>query len=81
MTTRVHIVNFGPNAVSVKPEPNKVVGATLYAQQSTDIYVYGDQTITVAEVLPATPEDDSVVLPATPGPPQPPPNIKVKKGG
>jgi len=50
MTTRVHIVNFGPQAVSVKPEPNKAAGSILYAQQSTDVYVYGEQTITVEEV-------------------------------
>lgn len=50
MTTRVHIVNFGPQAVSVKPEPNKAAGSILYAQQSTDMYVYGEQTVTVEEV-------------------------------
>ena len=50
MTTRVHIVNFGPQAVSVKPEPNKAIGSILYAQQSTDVYVYGEQTVTVEEV-------------------------------
>jgi hypothetical protein len=53
MTTRVHIVNFGPEAVSVAPEPNKAVGSILYAQQSTDVYVYGEQTVTVKEVPPS----------------------------
>jgi len=50
MTTRVHIVNFGPQAVSVRPAPTKAVGSILYAQQSTDVYVYGEQTVTVEEV-------------------------------
>lgn len=51
MTTRVHIVNFGPRPISVRPEPNKAVGSLLYAQQSTDVYVYGEQTVTLEEVL------------------------------
>jgi hypothetical protein len=50
MTTRVHIVNFGPQAVSVRPEPNKAAGSILYAQQSTDVYVYDEQTVTIEEV-------------------------------
>ena len=58
MTTRVHIVNFGPQAVSVKPEPNKAVGTILYAQQSTDVYVYGEQTVTVEEVSEEKPKQE-----------------------
>ena len=58
MTTRVHIVNFGPQAVTVRPEPNKAVGSILYAQQSTDVYVYGEQTVTVEEVSDSGPKQE-----------------------
>ena len=48
MTTRVHIVNFGPQAASVELSPNKPV--ILYAQGVIDLYVYGEQTITIEEI-------------------------------
>jgi hypothetical protein len=65
MTTKVHIVNFGPQAVSVKSEQNKVVDSILYYQQSTDVYVHREQTITIEEV----PEFDAGG----------PPNVKANK--
>lgn len=43
MTTRVHIVNFGPNAVSVKPEPNKKVSFTGHARTTTAATKYQNQ--------------------------------------
>lgn len=47
MTTSVHIVNFGPNAVKVNPS-----GQILYSQQSHNEYVYEGHSVTVEEVLP-----------------------------
>lgn len=61
MTTRIHIVNFGPNAIKVEQTYNKdyletpdgpqkgdtVLGTekTVYAQQSLDEFVYNDLKI------------------------------------
>lgn len=50
MTTKVHVVNFGPQAVSVASEPSKAPGHILYYQQSVDVLVYKGQTITIEEV-------------------------------
>lgn len=50
MTTRVHVTNLGPQAIKVTPEPNKAAGSVLYAQQSTYVYVYDEQTIMVEEL-------------------------------
>jgi hypothetical protein len=54
MTTRIHVVNFGPDAVKVMtidPENGYCSGVPtdLYAQQSTDIYVHSGQDIRVSE--------------------------------
>ena len=57
MTTRIHIVNFGPDGVdvaTVNPETNEVINATttIYTQQSTDVYVHSGQAVKVSEVKP-----------------------------
>jgi hypothetical protein len=48
MTTRVHIVNFGPDKVEVRRGPYLL--GTVYAQQSSTEYVYKDGDITIVEV-------------------------------
>jgi hypothetical protein len=55
MTTKIHIVNFGPQAVDVtlvNPDPNEEMptSPTLYTQQSTDVYVHSGQAVRVEEV-------------------------------
>jgi len=57
MTTRVHIVNFGPDVVKVvKVEPligetpHLTDAATLYPQQSCDEYVHAGQELKIVEV-------------------------------
>jgi hypothetical protein len=47
MTTRIHVVNFGPDKVEVNAPGS--VPTTLYPQQSTDQYVYDGHDITVVE--------------------------------
>jgi hypothetical protein len=57
MTTRVHIVNFGPDAVNIEmldPQTGQKAGVSipdqiLYSQQSSDIYVHDTQAFTVVE--------------------------------
>jgi len=55
MTTRIHIVNFGPERVvaqTINPktsEPNPTAPVELGAQQSTDLYVYDSQSVIVQE--------------------------------
>lgn len=55
MTTRVHIVNFGPDAVDVKLKNPKEPGVpmnevpSLFAQQSVDVYVHDTQAVEVTE--------------------------------
>lgn len=59
MTTRIHVVNFGPDAVNVSavdPETNVKIdsgeNARLYSQQSCEIYVHDSQAVRVVEVKP-----------------------------
>lgn len=56
MTTRVHIVNFGPDIVDVKlknPETGEPLSGpespSLGSQQATDVYVHGTQSFEVVE--------------------------------
>jgi hypothetical protein len=48
MTTRIHIVNYGPKPVNVTA--NDHIRATLYSQQSYDEYVFDGQDIVVKEI-------------------------------
>lgn len=54
MTTNVHIVNFGPKAVTIKSSnPTGVAIApdeTLYSQQSVNRYVYNEVALVIEEV-------------------------------
>jgi hypothetical protein len=56
MTTKIHIVNFGPQAVDVilvNPDINEETptsAPTLYTQQSTDMYIHSGQAVRVEEV-------------------------------
>ena len=43
MTTRIHIVNFGPEAIEVKRGSSLPVA--VHSQESLDTYVYDDVTI------------------------------------
>lgn len=59
MTTRIHVVNFGPdviNVTAVDPETNIKIdsgeNAQLYPQHSCDIYVHSSQAVRVIEVKP-----------------------------
>jgi hypothetical protein len=55
MTTRVHIVNFGPDVVDITlsdPETKAVNPSgvpSLGSQQSVDLYVHSTQQVTVTE--------------------------------
>jgi hypothetical protein len=51
MTTRVHIVNFGPDVVEAD-RPNSTLPMKIYPQGSADFYVYDEQTVVVREVKP-----------------------------
>ena len=48
MTTRIHIVNFGPQAIEV--ETTTSTPQKLYAQQSDNFYVYDGQDVKVTEL-------------------------------
>lgn len=54
MTTRIHIVNFGPDYVEAQPKtPIGTATATptkLGPQQSADFYVYDSQEVLVKEI-------------------------------
>lgn len=57
MTTRIHIVNFGPDLVDVhtkNPETGEPTGncPSLGAQQSTDAYVHSTQSVEIVERKP-----------------------------
>jgi hypothetical protein len=57
MTTKVHIVNFGPDVVevrSVDSTTQQMTGSTpsLFAQQSVDLYVHSNQSINISERKP-----------------------------
>lgn len=47
MTTKVHIVNFGPDVVEVKTTLNG--HKRLYPQESVDRYVYDGEQVTITE--------------------------------
>jgi hypothetical protein len=55
MTTKVHIVNFGPQAVIVTRtslqtgEDLKFQEPPIYPQQSVDVYVHDSQNIVISE--------------------------------
>lgn len=56
MTTKIHVVNFGPEPV--ESVPSLLYGrpsVRLYAQQSVDFYVFDGQDVTIREVR-QTPE-------------------------
>ena len=55
MTTRIHIVNFGPKAVEVEALTPIVFPKKLYAQESADFYVYDGQDVHVTEAKEETP--------------------------
>ncbi len=48
MTTKVHVVNFGPDVVEVTPTQG--YSQRLYHQQYADFYVYDNQDITIKEL-------------------------------
>lgn len=48
MTTLVHIFNAGPRAVEVKTGQNPK--QTVYAQQSTNVYVHDGACVLIEEV-------------------------------
>ncbi len=58
MTTKVHIVNFGPNKIRVEPgddnlertQQSEALGKELAAQEATNLYVHSHQTIRVYEL-------------------------------
>lgn len=50
MTTRIHIVNFGPDVVEIETQTS--VGQKVYPQDSANFYVYDGQDVTVKEVKP-----------------------------
>jgi hypothetical protein len=54
MTTKVHVVNFGPDVVEVQPIVEKIGDTSqpatkLYPQSSCDFYVYDGNAIVVQE--------------------------------
>lgn len=61
MTTKVHIVNFGPDNILVRPGtpgdllslslvPGEGISAqVLYPQQSVDLYVHSTQQLVITE--------------------------------
>lgn len=58
MTTRIHVVNFGPDYVELTPvDPTKSTeiliqtkpSTKLGPQQSADLYVYDSQSIVIQE--------------------------------
>jgi hypothetical protein len=56
MTTRIHIVNFGPDVVEASVESTNVTSAPekIYPSQYKDFYVYDNHDILVKEVKPET---------------------------
>jgi ligand-binding SRPBCC domain-containing protein len=48
MTTRIHIVNFGPDLVEV--ETPSATPVKIWPHDSANFYVYDKQTVTVKEV-------------------------------
>jgi hypothetical protein len=58
MTTRIHIVNFGPDKVeaSVQSDTAKVPPVEIWPNQYNDFYVYDNHDILVEEVKPVAPE-------------------------
>lgn len=49
MTTRIHVVNFGPDVVEVSAM-DKMLRQQLFTQQSADFYVYPGHEILVEEL-------------------------------
>jgi hypothetical protein len=53
MTTRIHVVNFGPQPVEVLVTPDDtVVHSVIYPQQAEGYYVYEGQIVRVREQKP-----------------------------
>jgi hypothetical protein len=53
MTTRIHVVNFGPDKVEVQVPG--AVPTTLHPLQYTDQYVYDGHDVTIIERKPDAP--------------------------
>jgi len=51
MTTRVHVVNFGPDPIIVS-RPNQTVNEMIWSQESKDYYVYEGAAVVIKEVKP-----------------------------
>lgn len=49
MTTKVHVVNFGPDVIVVHTAPPHEP-AQIYPQQSNDFYVWDGQDVVIKEV-------------------------------
>lgn len=60
MTTRFHIVNFGPGPIVIHPEDRSHPGQVIHPQSYADFYVYKGRVYQVSEV-PPTPVEDSQV--------------------
>jgi len=53
MTTRIHVVNFGPDVVEATTDPNwGNPPVKIYPSQYQDFYVYDNHDILVKEVKP-----------------------------
>ena len=55
MTTKIHIVNYGPGAIQVDT-PN-TAREFIFAQQSNDYYVYDEHDVVVKEVKESVKKD------------------------
>jgi hypothetical protein len=52
MTTRIHIVNFGPDVVEVSYESSNISPERIWPSQYKDFYVYDSHDIVVKELKP-----------------------------
>ena len=57
MTTRIHVVNFGPDVVEASvPDIAKSLPVQIWPSQYSDFYVYDNHDIVVKEVKPEVPK-------------------------
>ena len=49
MTTKIHVVNFGPQTVEVE-KSNDTIPVVIYPQESQNFYVCDGQDVTIKEV-------------------------------
>lgn len=49
MTTRFHIVNFGPDPIVIHPEDKSHPGQVIHPQSYADFYVYKGRVYQVSE--------------------------------